>query len=135
MAPHSRMRGPDRTLGRRQVRGPREGPDGDRHAYLFGVFGAAALRLAERFDEVAQNLPTAVATPLDLVPFQPGRLYEREQVGPYQATLVHHGWTPNLSTPVPQNVEADSADGIRWMTDIDVSEWMSIRHRHSADEF
>jgi hypothetical protein len=89
---------------------------------------AAALRLAERFDEVAQNLPTAVATPLDLVPFQPGRLYEREQVGPYQATLVHHGWTANLSTPVPQNVEADSADGIRWMTDIDVSEWMSIRH-------
>jgi hypothetical protein len=88
----------------------------------------AAQRLIKALNEQVPSVPAEICRPLELVPSSPARLYERERVGHYQAVSVHRGSTPQLPTPIPRNVQADSPDDIRWMTDIDAEEWVAVRH-------
>ena len=87
-----------------------------------------ASRFVQELDVFASGLPVEICDPLELVPSSPGRFYERERVGFYHAMVVHAGVTPALPTPVPQNVEPQSANEIRWMTDADVEGWAAVRH-------
>lgn len=88
----------------------------------------AVERLAQALADVAKGLLVEIRNPLELVPAAPGRLYERERVGFYQSVVVHNGMSPGLPTPLPQNVDAESANEIRWMTDVDAEGWSAIRH-------
>lgn len=84
--------------------------------------------LSEALGGMLKDIGIETCQPIDVVPPMPGRTYERERVGFYQATLLQKGTTPRLPTPIPENVRTDPSNDIRWMTDIDVEGWRSIRH-------
>lgn len=92
----------------------------------------AASQFDQRFNQVSR-FTSQVVDPLSVIPRSPARLYERENVGSGQMTLVHGGKTPRLATPIPQIVETDEPTELYWMTDVEVVDWSGIRHPSLQD--
>jgi hypothetical protein len=94
--------------------------------------GQAADECIAAFQRKLADLGTERSDPLDLIPDSPARIYERENVGFSQMTLVHGGATPLLATPVPARVSGETVLDIYWMTDIEVEAWSAFRHQALA---
>jgi hypothetical protein len=83
----------------------------------------------ERMGRGARRLALEASDWRDFVRDEPNRLFERDNYGLPQPLLVVGGTSPRLPTPLPRQVVAETPTDVRWITDVGVDGWSTIRGR------
>jgi hypothetical protein len=83
----------------------------------------------ERMGRGARRLTLQVGDWREFVRDEPNRLFERDNYGLPQPLLVVGGTSPQLPTPLPRQVAAETPTDIRWITDVAVDGWSAVRNR------
>jgi len=83
----------------------------------------------ERMGRGARRLALVVGDWRDFIRDEPNRLFERDNYGLPQPLLIVGGVSPQLPTPLPRHVVAETATDIRWITDVAIDGWSAARNR------
>ena len=75
-----------------------------------------------------QKVNADIAAWRDVLPKQPLRLFERDNIGRSESIELVGGRTLPLQTPIPRQVSTTPENRIRWLTELQSPTWRPVRH-------